>query len=71
LPARAGHLLKYARLAPDAAGVVESRAFPGLRLNVGALVVGDLARVLADLRQGLASEAHAAFVRKLSAAAKK
>lgn len=62
---------KYVRLAPDAAGVVESRVFPGLRLNVNALINGDLARVLADLQQGLASEAHAAFVQKLSAAEKK
>jgi Uma2 family endonuclease len=62
---------RYVRLAPDAAGVVESRVFPGLRLNVNALVVGDLARVLADLQQGLASQAHAAFVKKLAAAAEK
>jgi Uma2 family endonuclease len=62
---------KYVRLVADAEGVVESRVFPGLRLNVNALVAGDLERVLSDLQQGLASEAHAAFVQQLSAAKEK
>lgn len=40
---------EYARLAPDAEGVIESEAFPGLRLPVAALLAGDLAAVLAAL----------------------
>jgi Uma2 family endonuclease len=37
---------EYVRLEPDAAGVVRSRVFPGLRLTVQALIDGDLATVL-------------------------
>ncbi|MFN0147973.1 MAG: Uma2 family endonuclease, partial [Dehalococcoidia bacterium] len=33
----------YVRLEPDAAGVVHSRVFPGLRLAVQALIEGDMA----------------------------
>ena len=51
---------EYATLTP-AAGVVESRRFPGLRLAAGALLAGEVAAVLAELRRGLDSPAHAAF----------
>jgi len=40
----------YAPLAPDANGVVQSRAFPGLTLDVPALLKGDIRQVLARLR---------------------
>jgi hypothetical protein len=40
---------EYVALPADADGVVESRAFPGLRLDVKALLAGDLAKVLAAL----------------------
>ena len=43
---------EYVALPADAAGVIESRAFPGLRLDVRALLAGDLAAVLAALRGG-------------------
>lgn len=36
------------RLEPDAAGVVHSRVFPGLRLAVQALIEGDMARVIRE-----------------------
>ena len=52
---------EYQPLAPGAAGVVESARFPGLRLAVGALLAGEVAAVLAELRRGLDSPAHAAF----------
>lgn len=39
----------YVRIAPDAAGLIESSSFPGLRLNVAKLIAGDLAGVLAAL----------------------
>jgi Uma2 family endonuclease len=58
----------YVALAPDTAGVLRSRVFPGLWLDGGALLAGDAARVLAVLRQGLATSEHAAFVRSLAAA---
>jgi len=40
---------EYVRVEPDARGVIESEAFPGLRLDVAKLVAGDLAGVLAEL----------------------
>lgn len=59
---------KYQRQMPGADGIIESQVYPGLRLNVMALLAGRLHQVLADLQDGLASEAHAAFVRQLAAA---
>jgi hypothetical protein len=43
-------------------GVVRSEAFPGLWLDVPALLTADLLRVLAVLQQGIASPEHATFV---------
>lgn len=40
---------RYVRIEPDARGVIESEAFPGLRLHVAKLLAGDLAGVLAEL----------------------
>lgn len=42
----------YVRVEPDAAGIIESAAFPGLRLAVAAMLAGDRAGVLAALEQG-------------------
>lgn len=56
----------YVPLEPDANGVIASRVFPGLRLAVPALLKGDLAAVLTELQNGLASPAHAAFVSQLA-----
>ena len=39
----------YVRREPDEHGVIESRIFPGLRLNVPKLLAGDYAGVLAEL----------------------
>jgi Uma2 family endonuclease len=58
---------EYVSLAPDTSGVVHSQVFPGLRLAVAALLDGDLAKVLAELQQGLATAEHAAFVEHLAA----
>jgi Uma2 family endonuclease len=41
---------RYEPLEPDANGVIASRVFPGLRLDVAALLAGDLATVLAAVR---------------------
>ena len=41
---------EYVALQPDASGVIESRIFPGLRLNVPALVAMDLSAVMATQR---------------------
>jgi Uma2 family endonuclease len=41
----------YVRIEPDARGVIESEAFPGLRLAVDKLLAGDLDGVLAEMRR--------------------
>ena len=40
---------EYVRIEPDASGIVESAVFPGLRLDVAAMLAGDATRVLAAL----------------------
>lgn len=59
---------EYRRLEPDADRVLHSTVFPGLRLAVEALLTGDVAAVLAELRQGLDTDEHADFVKRLQAA---
>lgn len=61
---------QYVTVPPDAEGVIHSRVLPGLRLAVTALLTGDLAQVLAELQQGLASAEHQAFVETLLAASR-
>ena len=53
---------QYEPLAPGPDGVLRSEAFPGLWLDPAALLRGDLAAVLATVREGLDSPEHAAFV---------
>jgi Uma2 family endonuclease len=59
------HTEQFVALSPDDAGVLRSRFFAGLWLNVPAIVAGDLAAVLGTLQQGLATPEHAAFVARL------
>jgi len=62
----------YVPLAPDPAdGYLKSIAFPGLWLDVAALLAGDGRTVLAVLQKGLATAEHAAFEAKLAATAAK
>ncbi len=56
---------EYVRLVPDEQHVLRSRVFPGLWLDVHALLSGNLARVLDFVRQGAASPEHAAFAAEL------
>ncbi|MBI4612645.1 MAG: Uma2 family endonuclease [Planctomycetes bacterium] len=56
---------EYRPFPPDAQGIRKSETFPGLWLDAGALLAGDMATVLAVLRQGLDSPEHAAFVARL------
>lgn len=60
---------QYERVAPDAAGVIRSHVFPGLWLNVPALIGGRLAEVHATLQLGCASAEHDTFVKQLERAA--
>ena len=57
------------RLAEDEQGIMRSQVFPGLWLNVPALLRDDSASVLNTLQQGLASAEHQAFVQRLAATA--
>jgi Uma2 family endonuclease len=56
---------QYAPLSPDDDGLLRSRVFPGLWLDVEALLRGDLATLLSVLQRGLASPEHGAFVERL------
>ena len=57
----------YETLTPDADGVLRSETFPGLWLQSSALWSGDLAAMLAVLREGLASPEHVTFQARLQA----
>lgn len=57
---------EYVRMEPDSEGIIRSRVFPGLWLDVRALTSEDATGVIAGLQQGLASEAHAAFKARLA-----
>jgi hypothetical protein len=52
-------------LTPDAAGVLRSRRFPGLWLDLPALLADDGRRLLATLEAGLRDPEHRAFVAEL------
>ncbi|MDZ7961128.1 MAG: Uma2 family endonuclease [Aulosira sp. DedQUE10] len=56
---------EYVSLEPDANGVIKSRIFPGLWLDVQALRAGEMIQVLAVLQQGLNSKEHTNFVQQL------
>ena len=53
---------------PDKKGVLKSAVFPGLWLDVNALLEGDMAAVLKTLQDGIATHEHVAFVGKLKPA---
>ncbi len=59
------HEDEYIRLVSDESGVIASRVFPGLRLARSALLAGNAAQVVAELRKGLETAEHAAFVARL------
>lgn len=57
---------QYEQLAPGSDGIIRSEVFPGLWLDPTALVSHDMARVLAVVQRGLASQEHADFVASLT-----
>jgi Uma2 family endonuclease len=59
---------RYAVQAAGADGLLRSEVFPGLWLDAGALLRGDLARVLAVVREGLGCPGHGEFVERLGGA---
>jgi Uma2 family endonuclease len=58
----------YQHLDADERGIVRGREFPGLWLNVPALLQGDVAAALATLNDGLTSPEHAEFLARRGAA---
>jgi Putative restriction endonuclease len=56
---------KYQRLSANNRGIIESKVFTGLRLNVNALLNDDLTQVLQDLQSGITSKSHKEFVKNL------
>ena len=59
---------RFERLEPDAVGIYGSELFPGLWLDSGALLRGDLRAVFQALQAGLANSEHAEFVIRLQQA---
>jgi Uma2 family endonuclease len=59
---------EYVPWTPDENGILHSMVFPGLWLNLRALVLEDAASVLGSLREGLATAEHAQFCERLRAA---
>jgi hypothetical protein len=57
---------KYEPPPADPAGMVRSDVFPGLWLDVPAMLQGDLASVLAGIDRGVESAEHADFVQRLT-----
>jgi Uma2 family endonuclease len=55
------------QIAPDRQGIAKSKVFPGLWIDVPALLAMNSARVREVAEQGLASSAHKKFVRQLAA----
>jgi Uma2 family endonuclease len=53
---------EYREIAPNPDGLLKSGVFPGLWLEAGPLLRGDMKTVLAALRRGLDSAEHVAFV---------
>jgi Uma2 family endonuclease len=59
---------KYVSLTPNATGIIKSRVFPGLCLDVKALLSGNMTQVLMVSQQGITSQEHTDFVQSLSKA---
>jgi Uma2 family endonuclease len=62
---------EYAALQPDQDGVARSETFPGLWVNIPALLADRWPEVQSSLQAGLNSPEHAAFVAKLAEAQSK
>jgi len=57
---------EYVSLDADEAGILRSQVFPGLWLDVPALLQGNLTQVMENLQKGLNAPEHNAFVARLS-----
>ena len=59
---------EYVAMTADPDGIIRSQAFPGLWLDVNAVLTGDLRTVLARLQAGQATSEHGQFLERLAAA---
>jgi len=57
---------RYIKQQPNEKGIIKSEIYPGLWLDVNALLTGNLAKVLEVLQQGIATPEHQEFVKKMS-----
>jgi Uma2 family endonuclease len=55
----------YQQLSPDESCLLKSPWFPGLWLDVSALLAGEMQQVLSALNSGISSSEHRAFVEQL------
>lgn len=55
----------YVSFVPDEQGIIHSQVFPGLWLNVAAMLQGDMRSVLAVLQTGINHPEHKTFVQQL------
>ena len=53
---------RYIKVSPNLDGIIYSSLFPGLWLDVEALLAGNVAKVLDVLKQGLSTAEHQAFI---------
>lgn len=53
---------EYVKLDPDADGMIRSQIFPGLWLDLQAMLIGNMQRVITVLQEGLSSDDHQMFV---------
>lgn len=58
---------QYVLVEPNAEGIIQSQVFPGLWLEVAALLKGEMVTVLNMIQAGLQSPEHQAFVQELAA----
>jgi hypothetical protein len=56
---------EYVPLSPDAQGLFRSPTFPGLVLDVAALLRGNGAKIVEQLQQAIQTPEHRAFVESL------
>jgi Uma2 family endonuclease len=57
---------EYIKLVPDDAGVIKSEFFPGLWLNIQALLAGDFPQLWAVVQAGINTIEHESFVEKMT-----
>ena len=58
---------EYIELEPDAQGIIKSKIFPGLWMDIKALVTGNMQQLMKVLQTGLNSPEYQNFIQQLTA----